>query len=64
MLHPRSDSRNWPRSSEWVLGSKMESEVSRFPVPSIFRPVSAGTIIVICKRGSRRVIDIDRFILT
>ena len=42
----------------------MESEVSRFPVSSIYRPVRVGTVIVCYKRGSRRVIDIERFILT
>ena len=40
------------------------SEVSRFPVSSIYRPVSAGTIIVCYKSGTRGVRDIERFIFT
>ena len=50
------------RFRSWRMVLKMESEVSRFPVSSVYRPVSAGTIIVCCKGGYRGVIDIKRFI--
>ena len=51
------------RFRNWGVILKMELGVSRFRVSSIYHPVSAGTIIVCCKRGYRGVIDIKRFIL-